>query len=199
MKDEQLFINHINDHYQELKNKYFKFCQEKQYDWDEDVYSDTILKCYETIKKNGKLKDTTPYGIESYFFRSFKNNIMNEKNYGRVKKRDMNINSDNINDIYEVWYNDNFSDAKVKIVNDLFKDFSVLYIMAMVENNWDSEHFYLFRIKTLTPNMTFKKLADITKIKGSRKKTIEVIRWVKENIKKEEIRKVFYELYGDII
>lgn len=199
MKDEQLFINHINDHYQELKNKYFKFCQEKQYDWDEDVYSDTILKCYETIKKNGKLKDTTPYGIESYFFRSFKNNIMNEKNYGRVKKRDMNINSDNINDIYDVWYNDNFSDAKVKIVNDLFKDFSVLYIMAMVENNWDSEHFYLFRIKTLTPNMTFKKLADITKIKGSRKKTIEVIRWVKENIKKEEIRKVFYELYGDII
>lgn len=199
MKDEQLFINHINDHYQELKNKYFKFCQEKQYDWDEDVFSDTILKCYETIKKNGKLKDTTPYGIESYFFRSFKNNIMNEKNYGRVKKRDMNINSDNINDIYEVWYNDNFSDAKVKIVNDLFKDFSVLYIMAMVENNWDSEHFYLFRIKTLTPNMTFKKLADITKIKGSRKKTIEVIRWVKENIKKEEIRKVFYELYGDII
>jgi len=199
MKDEQLFINHINDHYQELKNKYFKFCQEKQYDWDEDVYSDTILKCYETIKKNGKLKDTTPYGIESYFFRSFKNNIMNEKNYGRVKKRDMNINSDNINDIYEVWYNDNFSDARVKIVNDLFKDFSVLYIMAMVENNWDSEHFYLFRIKTLTPNMTFKKLADITKIKGSRKKTIEVIRWVKENIKKEEIRKVFYELYGDII
>ena len=124
---------------------------------------------------------------------------MNEKNYGRVKKRDMNINSDNINDIYEVWYNDNFSDAKVKIVNDLFKDFSVLYIMAMVEDNWDSEHFYLFRIKTLTPNMTFKKLADITKIKGSRKKTIEVIRWVKENIKKEEIRKVFYELYGDII
>lgn len=199
MKDEQLFINYIDNHYQELKNKYFKFCQEKQYDWDEDVYSDTILKCYETIKKNGKLKDTTPYGIESYFFRSFKNNIINEKNYGRVKKRDMNINSDNINDIYEVWYNDNFSDAKVKIVNDLFKDFSVLYIMAMVEDNWDSEHFYLFRIKTLTPNMTFKKLADITKIKGSRKKTIEVIRWVKENIKKEEIRKVFYELYGDII
>lgn len=199
MQDETIFLNYINDHYAELKNKYWKFCQEKQYEWNEDIFSDTILKCYDCIKKKGELKDKTSYGIESYFFKAFKNNIMNEQRYSRNKKRDRNINSDTINDLYETWYNDNFNDARVKIVNDLFKDFSILYIMSRVEDNFDKESFYLFRIKTLVPNMTFKRLADTTKIKASRRKCIEVMRWVKDNIKKEDIRTVFFSVYGDLI
>jgi hypothetical protein len=198
MQDETLFLNYINDHYNELKRKYFKFCQEKQYDWDEDIFSDTILKCYDCIVKKGGLKDKSAHGIESYFFIAFRNNIMNEQRYSRNKKRDRNINSDSINDLYEVYYNANNNDARVKIVNDLFKDFSILYIMTQVEDNFDEEHFYLFRLKTLC-NLTFKRLSEITQIKASRKKVIEVIHYVKTNITKEEIRKVFYELYGDII
>ena len=198
MNDETIFLNYINDHYNELKNKYFKFCKEKQYTWDADIFSDTIIKCYESIVKRG-IKDKSPQGIENYFFMAFKNNIMNERRYSRIKKRDNNITSDNINELYENWYNSNFSDARVKIINDLFKDFSILYIMTQVEDNFDSEHFYLFRIKTLVPDMTFKKLADTTKVKASRRKCIEVMRWVKENIKKEDIRKLFYLMYGDII
>lgn len=198
MQDETIFLNYINDHYTQLKNKYFKFCQEKQYTWDEDIFSDTIIKCYESIVKRG-IKDKTPQGIENYFFKAFKNNIMNERRYSRIKKRDNNITSDNINELYENWYNSNFSDARVKIINDLFKDFSILYIMMQVESNFDSEHFYLFKVKTLVPDMTFKKLADTTKIKASRRKTIEVMHWVKENIKKEDVRKLFYLMYGDII
>jgi len=198
MHDKDLFINYINDHYSELKNKYFKFCQEKDYDWSEDVFQNTILKCYQTIEKVGKLKDTSSYGIESYFFKSFKNNTLLEPVYARNKKRDYNINSDNINDIYENWYNENLDDARVKIVNDLWKDFATLYIMSRVEQEFDNEHFYLFRIKTLG-NLTFKQLAEQTKIKASRLKVIEVQRWLKENITKEEIKKVFYELYGNII
>lgn len=167
------------------------------YNWDEDIFSDTILKCYDTIAKKG-LKDKSAYGIESYFFKSFKNNTLLEPIYSRNKKRDYNINSDNIQDIYENWYNDNLDDARVKIVNDLWKDFATLYIMTKVEDNWDDEHFYLFRIKTLG-NLTFKQLAEQTKIKASRLKCIAVMRWVKENVTKQEIRKVFYELYGSII
>lgn len=199
MQDETLFLNYINNHYQELKNKYWKFCQEKQYTWDEDIFSDTILKCYDCIVKKGGLKDKTPQGIENYFFMAFKNNIMNERRYSRIKKRDNNISSDNINELYENWYNSNFSDARVKITNDLFKDFSILYIMTQVEDNFDNEHFYLFRVKTLVPEMTFKKLAETTKIKASRRKVIEVTHWIKEHIRKEDIRKLFYNMYGDII
>ena len=199
MKDERIFLDYINSNYNKLKNKYWKFCQEKQYDFDEDIFSDTIIKCYDCIKKKGELKDKSSYGIESYFFKAFKNNIMNEKRYSRVKKSDNNINSDNINALYEAYYNETYCDARMKIVNDLFKDFSVLCILTLVENNFDSEHFYLFKLKTLVPNMTFKKLQETTKIKASRKKVLEVTHWVRDNITKEDIRKIFYEVYGDIV
>jgi len=199
MEDETIFLNYINNHYTELKNKYWKFCQEKQYTWDEDIYSDTILKCYDVIIKKGELKDKTPHGIESYFFMAFKNNIMNEQRYSRNKKRDKNISSDHINDLYETFYNKTNDPAINKVMHDLFVDFSTLYIMMQVEDNFDSEHFYLFKVKTLVPNMTFKKLAETTKIKASRKKVIEVMRWVKENINKNDIRKLFYNMYGDLI
>lgn len=199
MHDKDLFINYINDHYSELKNKYWKFCQEKDYDWSEDVFQDTILKCYQRIEKVGKLKDTTAYGIESYFFKSFKNNTLLEKVYCRNKNRDHNITSDNINELYEVWFNNNNSTAREKLINDLYKDFATLYIMLQVENNFDSEHFYLFRVKVLTPEMTFKKLAEQTKVKASRKKVIDVMHWVKENVTKEQIKKAFNEIYGDLI
>ena len=198
MKDQDLFLNFINQNYVDLKNKYWKFCQENFYDWDEDVYSDTIIRCYDIIERNG-LKDKSPYGIESYFFKAFVNNIRNEKNYSRIKKRDFNITSDNINDIYENWYNKTQDSSKVKLVNDLFKDFAILYIMTKVENNFDAEHFYLYRLKSLVPDMTFKRLAETTKIKASRLKTIEVQRWVKDNIKKEDVRTAFFQIYGDLI
>lgn len=198
MKDQDLFLNFINQNYVDLKNKYWKFCQENFYDWDEDVYSDTIIRCYDIIERNG-LKDKSPYGIESYFFKAFVNNIRNEKNYSRIKKRDFNITSDNINDIYEAWYNKTQDSSKVKLVNDLFKDFAILYIMTRVEANFDAEHFYLYRLKSLVPDMTFKRLAETTKIKASRLKTIEVQRWVKDNIKKEDVRTAFFQIYGDLI
>lgn len=198
MTDQDLFLNYINQHYTELKCKYWKFCQENDYEFDADIFSDTILKCYDCIKKKGSLKDTSAQGIESYFFMAFKNNIMMEKRYSRNNKRDRNITPDCINTLYEKYYNENNTDAKVKLVNDLFLDFSVLYVMTLVEKNFDAEYFYLFRIKTLC-NLTFKQLAEKTKIKASRRKFIEVMHWAKENIKKEEIRKVFYELYGNLI
>lgn len=196
MQDEAIFLNYINDHYNELKRKYFKFCQEKQYDWDEDIFSDTILKCYDCIVKKGGLKDKSAHGIESYFFIAFRNNIMNEQRYSRNKKRDRNINSDSINDLYETFYNKTNDPAINKVMHDLFVDFSTLYIMMQVEDNFDAESFYLFKVKTLVPNMTFKKLAEMTSIKASRKKTIDVIRWVKENIKKDDVKKAFNKFYN---
>jgi hypothetical protein len=200
MTDHRLYLNYINDHYNELKFKYYNFCKLQHYDWDEDVFSDTILKCYESIEKKGKLNDTTPYGMESYTFLAFKNNIRNEKRYCRNKNRDNNISSDNINDLYEDFYNKSNDSATVKIQNDLFKDYAILYIMLKVEEHFDLEHVYLFKVKTLTSGMTFKKLAETCKnIKATRKKILEVQHWIKENVSKEDIRKSFFEQFGDLI
>lgn len=199
MSDQNTFIKYINDNYQLLKNKYRKFCSEKHYDWDEDVFSDTILKCYDAIQRKGKLEDTTAQGIENYFFRSFKQNIQREKQYCRVSKRDLNITSDNINNIYEDWYN-KFNDSSInKIKSDLYKDFSVLYIMHKVEEEFDGEHFYLFKLKSLMPDMTYKKLQAKTHCTSCRQKVVNVKNYIKEHITKEEINKAFNKMYGDIL
>ena len=167
MTDQDKFLKHINDNYNLLKNKYRKFCQEKLYDWDEDVFSDTILKCYEAIQRKGKLEDTTNQGFENYFFRSFKQNIQREKQYCRVSKRDLNIKDDNIHQLYEEWYNYNKDSSSSKIKSDLFKDFAVLYLMKVVEDNFDTEHFFLFKLKSLIPDMTYKKLQEKEMVSGS--------------------------------
>lgn len=198
MTDKDLFIGYINDHYSELKYKYINFCKEKNYNWDEDIFSDTIIKCYDAIDRKGKLNDTTPQGIENYFFISFKLNLKREGQYARNQKRDRNVTSDSLYDLYEDWYNTNNVSSTEKIKSDLFKDFSVLYIMTLVEDNFDNEHFYLFKLKTLC-NMTYKELANKTGIKGCRQKVVDVKTWLKENLTKEEIRDGFQQMYGNLI
>lgn len=192
------YLEWFSLNYKTLKNKYRRFCKEKDYDWNEDIFSDTYLKIYESISKKG-LIDTSNQGFDNYTFRSFKQNLQREKQYCRVSKRDMNYNSDNINDIYEIWYNENNSPARVKLLNDLYKDFATLYILTKVEDNFDSEHFLLFRLKYLIPNMTYKKLQEKTQAKKCRQKVIEVRDWVRQNISKDDIKKVFNKMYSDLI
>lgn len=191
------YLEWFSKNYTYLKNKYFNLCKEKQWDFDEDIFSDTYLKIYDIILRNG-IKDSTDRGFECYTFRAFQNNIRNEKRYSRNSRRDYNITSDNIEQLYETFYNATNDPAINKVMTDLFKDFALLFIMTQVEEYWDSEHFYLFKIKTLVPNMTFKRLQEQTNIKSSRKKTIEVMRWVKDNIKKEDIKKAFNKFYDNL-
>ena len=198
MTNEEIANNYLEwfgKRYSLLKNKYRRFCSEKQYDWDEDIFSDTYLKIYEKIKKDG-LRDTTDKGFDDYTFRSFKQNIQREKMYSRVAKRDFNV--QDVNGIYEEFLNENDIPTTAKIKSDLFKDFATLYIMTIVEENFDGEHFYLFKLKHLE-QMTYKQIVEKTKIKNARQKILDVNNWLKENLKKENMIKIFYQYYNQIL
>lgn len=197
MKDEETFLLHINDSYERLRGRYMKFCHEKQYQWDEDIFSDTIVKCYDTIKRKGRLDDNTPEGIENYFFKSFKINLQREKQYSRNAKRDLNL-TDTIEELYENYYNNSNITPTEKIRNDSWKDFATLYIMMAVEQQFDYEHFHLFQLKMLC-NLTYRELAQKTNSKGVRNKVLAVKQWVKENISKEQIKRAFDEQYGKML
>ena len=199
MTDQEKFINHISKNYETLKRKYTRACRDLQLTLTDDLYQDTILKCYESIQRKGKLNDTTEYGMECYFFQSLKMNIKRETQYARNQKRDANVTSDNIHTLYEDWSNNNKTTSREKLLSDLYKDFSVLYICKMVEMNFDEEHFYLFRVKYLVPEMTYKKLAETSKLKKVRQKVAEVKQWLKENITREMIRAEFNEIYGGLL
>lgn len=198
ISDQEKFINHISEHYDELKNKYRTFCTLNNYQWDDDIFSDTILKCYEAIERKGGLKDTTPYGIESYFFLSFKTNTKREGQYARNMKRDKNIDSDNINDVYENWYNDNKSSSEEKLKQDLFTDWATLYIMQVVEDNFPTEDFYLYRLKTLG-NLTYKQIMEMTNEKRVRQRIMDIKNFLKANVRKEDVKELFHQRYNDIL
>jgi hypothetical protein len=118
--------------------------------------------------------------------------------YARVAKRDLNIDSDSINDLYEEYYNAHKSSSTEKIKSDLWRDYATLYIMLKVEENFDNESFYLFRLKTLG-NLTYKQIREKTNIKAIRKKILEVSSWVKQNVTKEEIKNNFNKQFGELL
>lgn len=198
MTDATKFINYINDHYDLLKNRYRRFCSEKHYDWDDDIFGDTIVKCYDAIERKGGLNDHTDQGIEDYFFRSFKQNLQREKQYCRVAKRDYNVTTDEVNQLYEDKYNRDNDSSLIKLKNDLYIDFATLYIMQRVEQEFDGEHFLLFRLKTLC-NLTYRQLQDKTRLRGVRQKFLTVKNWVKSNVSKQEVNDAFYQMYGDLL
>ena len=188
------YLNWINNNYDRLKSKLISFCNDKKYQWDEDIFCDTYLKVYEKILKSG-IKDDSDKGFDSYTFISFKINTIRNKQYAAVAKRDNNI--INLSSANEAYQNSKLTQEE-KLKSDLYKDFATLYLLKQVEDNFDAEHFYLFRLKTFT-NMTYAKLAEKTGIKGVRQKVVNVKNFLKNNIKQDDIRKEFDDIYGELL
>ena len=199
MEDHTIFLKYINDNYSATTNTLKILATQRNQHFDEDIFHESILRCYKAIEKKGNLIDKSAYGITSYLIRSYFNLTLEMKRAACNKKRDMNYNSDNIGSLYEDYYNATNTDARIKIISDMYKDFSALYIMMLVEQNFDQEHFYLFKLKELVPEMTYKKLAEKTQIKAVRQKVVEVKNWLKANVTKEMIKEEFFLIYGDLI
>ena len=189
------YLNWINENYNKQKNKLIAFCNDKNYQWDEDIFCDTYLKIYDKILKDG-IKDDSDKGFDAYTFMSFKINTMREGEYARNQKRDLNVT--NINEANER-YKSSLLTQEEKLKSDLYKDFATLYLMKKVESNFDNEHFYLFRLKTFDKNMTYQKLSEKTGIKGVRQKVVNVRNWLKANVTKKEIDDEFSLIYQQIL
>lgn len=190
-----IFINYINSHYEELYGRFKAFCLDKKYEFDEDIFQDTILKCYNLVQRKG-LEDISNRGIENYFFMSFKQNLQREKQYARNQKRDGNV--IDLSGAYSE-YLETLLTQREKLKADLYKDYACLYLLSKAEEHFDSEHFYLFRLKVFDKSMTYQKLQQHTGIKGVRQKVIDVKNWLKHNVSQSEVRKEFEAIYGDFL
>lgn len=184
----------INQNYNNLKQVCKDVCKRNKEQYSEDALNDTVIQVHKIIQKKGKLDDMSDNGIMRYFVRSYVNNLRMEKRYAYHKKRDYNITQDEFNDRYE----QSLSSKRDKIIKDLLEDFSVLYIMKLVELNFPPEQLYLYKLKMIC-NKTYKQIHDETRIKKSRDKIIEVNKWVKQNLTRDVIKKEFFDIYGDLI
>lgn len=186
------FLDWVGNNYDFLIQHFKAYYANKRQKFDLDIYSDTILKLYEHICKNG-IKDNTPDGYQNYLFMAVRNNVIRESQYIRNKNRSEIGENETLEHIYDVWFNENNDIADVKIINDLYKDFAALYLCKKAEEQFDDLHFFLFRIKTFSKKMTYKQLAEITEIKNCRTYVNEVNAWLKANVTKAEIRRAFLE------
>ena len=195
MEDAIKFINTVNDNYETIKKELQSYCDSVGEKFDEDIFQDTIIKCYTLIDKNGEMKDSSYQGCKNFMFQAFKRNLKREQQYARNQKRDANVT--NLSKHNEVYLNSKLT-SEEKLKSDLYKDFATLYLLKQVEEHFDGEHFYLFRLKTFT-NMTYAQLAEKTGIKGCRQKVVDVKNWLKDNVKQQDIKDEFDEIYGDLL
>ena len=194
LKPEDVYFTCINKNYNNLKQVCKDVCKRNKEQYSEDALNDTVIQVHKIIQKKGKLDDMSDNGIMRYFVRSYVNNLRMEKRYAYHKKRDYNITQEEFNDRYE----QSLSSKRDKIIKDLLEDFSVLYIMKLVELNFPPEQLYLYKLKMIC-NKTYKQIYSETRIKKSRDKIIEVNKWVKQNITRDVIKKEFFDIYGDLI
>lgn len=184
------FLKFANEHYEDYKKKWAKYLYDRQVDFDEDVFSETVLKVYDYINING-IKDDSDSGLANYWFKSFNTNIKREKQYSRNVNRDKNIDateelSKEINGEYEL---------QLKIRRHVFEDWSIVYILRLVEDNFDSISFHCFRLYYILDKMTYSKLREITKVPDSKKRVVTIKNWLKDNLTKQKMEKEFSKYY----
>lgn len=184
------WLNYINSIYVEYKNKFEQYCNSVKKKFEEDVYSETIINCYDSICRNG-LKDLSQQGMKNYLFQSFKMNVVRNTTYARQTKRTYNV---DISEAHEEFLLKN-EPLPLKIKKQMLNDFTVTYILFQVENNFDIISFFCFRLKHLIPKMTYQRLRDITNINDCKRRVTTINKWVRDNIDKQEVYKEFIKAY----
>ena len=182
------WLQYIGTIYEEYRMKYFKMATQLNYNVNEDMLNDTILACYNSIARNN-LSDTTEQGMRNYLFRAFKVNLNAISNYD--KRKDV---VDDLSALAEQYENQGEATYN-KIKKQLHEDYSLIYILEQVENNFDTITFNVFRLKTMIEKCTYQRLRDITKVRDCKKRVVKVMKWIRENITEKEILTNFKKTY----
>ena len=187
IKEAQEWLKTIGECYEEYKKKYFKMFSDLNYNFTEDIFNDTIIACYNSIARNN-IKDKSLQGYRNYLFRSIKINVNAISNYDKRKDivDDLTALAEQYETQGEATYN--------KIKKQLFDDYSLIYILEQVENNFDTITFHCFRLKTMLP-CTYQRLREITKVKDAKKRVVKVNKWLRENMTRQDIYNAFISDY----
>ena len=187
------FNEFYEKNYYKLKDACEKVCQKNKEAFDEDVFHDTYSKIIEIIGKKGKLDDETDAGMSNYYVRSYVNNSRMRLRYSYVKKRDLNNNEETLKDKLEA------TSALFKLRQDLYVDFTTLYLLKAAEHMFPPDDFNLFKMKFLC-GMTYKQIqAKFPNERKIRNRILTIKNWLKTNISKKEVDNAFTEEYGFLI
>lgn len=195
-KTKDKFLRWIGENYEQQRLKFQRYCSHKHQQYDEDIFADTILKVAEKISKRG-LKDDTEKGFENYLFKSFKINMLREKQYSRNAKRDNSI--EDVSALWKAYADTNLESSDEKLKSDLKQDFSVLYIANKVIENFGEPLAHIYLTKYFY-NWTYKQLAQhFPNVPKLRDRLLEVKHFLQESVSKDEVDKAFWLKYDDML
>lgn len=186
-----LFLKEITPLLKEYTYKWQAYFKQIGLPFDQDVLSDTIVKCYDTISRLG-LKDGQKESM-NYLFKAFKMNSLRELEYARNKNKEE---VEDINVLYET-YMSNQKSEDYKIAYDLWIEFQFNYILRQIELYWDKQTFYLFKLKYVL-NLDDEAILKKSKNKNWKKDIKYLNKWLKANIDKQDIVYEFNIKYPDI-
>lgn len=130
-------------------------------DFDEDIYNDTILKCYESILKGAD----TGGDLQGYWFKSFKNNLNRYKDYSHKKNKDE-------TDVYDVLKDKEYEENNINLYYSMISD-----ILLKVKHKFDRKTFEVFRMYLLC-NMSYEQLNQVTGLCDCKERISRVRRWI---------------------
>ena len=187
-KDEQiqLFYSFIEKNYKDLIKKYRQMCFLNHIDFNEDTFQDTIIKVVDIINKKG-LKGKTEKEIENYFFNSFKFNTYQHHLQESKKRIDDNINPFDL-DIEDVQYSED---------NVQFADMAAHYILSKIREHFDNVTSSIWRIRYMVKingeELNYKKIKALTGVADTRRRIVEVNKWIRDNISMDDIKQAIKE------
>lgn len=146
------FMDLAGKMYEQNKRKWSNIVE----DFDEDIYSDTIVKVYESILKGAD----TDGDLQGYWFKSFKNNL--NKNHKTINK----VDSDTIKEKEE-------EENKVNIYYSTISD-----ILIKVKHKFGRKTFEVFRMYLLC-NMSYEQLDKLTGV-DSKERISKVRKWLND-------------------
>lgn len=188
-KRAELFLKEVAPLISQYEMKWRKYFAEIGLAFDIDILNDTILKCYETIARLG-CKDGQKESM-NYLFKAFKQNSIRELQYARNKYREIVDDVEALGDQFESRQTD------YKIAKDLWIEFQFNYLLREVELMFDKKDFYLFKLKYVL-QLPDEEIAKKTKNTNWKKDLKEITKYLKTNVKKQDIEADFAVKYPEV-
>lgn len=188
-KRAELFLKEVAPLLSQYELKWRKYFKEIGLAFDIDILNDTVLKCYNTIARLG-CKDGQKQSM-NYLFKAFKQNSIRELQYARNKYREMVDDVEALGDQFES------SQTDYKIAKDLWIEFQFNYILREVELMFNKKDFYLFKLKYVL-QLPDAEILKKTKNKKWKKDLKEITKYLKNNVKKSDIKADFAIKYPEV-
>ena len=185
----ELFLQEIAPLLSQYELKWRKYFSELGLEFDIDILNDTIVKCYDTISRLG-CKEGQKESM-NYLFKAFKMNTLRELQYARNKYREIVDDVEALGDQFES------SQTDYKIAKDLWIEFQFNYLLREVELMFDKKDFYLFKLKYVL-QLPDAEILKKTKNTNWKKDLKEITKYLKTNVKKQDIEADFAVKYPEV-